>query len=387
MGLIVVLVILAIGLIGIVAIVRNSDHLFNRVSKAGTSPVSDEARQIHFSSLVIDMHSDALMWDRDLLERNSIGHADLPRLVEGGVSLQVFAAGTNFAIGPSMERHSASWPDWMTLHAVAFRWPKRTYGSWLQRALFMADRLHEYVARSDGKIRLIRTVQDLEALQNGKLDGENGIGGLLSIEGAHALEGKLSNLEVLFKAGFRMIGLTHFIDNAFAGSANGMERGGLTELGKELIREMERLGLVPDLAHASPQTIQDVVAFTEKPVLASHTGVRGTCDKDRNLSDDEILAIANSGGVIGIAFGDFLICGDQIEDIVRSVQHVVKLVGDEHVALGSDFDGGIKCPFDATGMPALTQALLDAGLEEESIRKILGGNALRVMEAWLPIKG
>lgn len=368
-----------------ILVVLNIERLTNRVSGELLPPVSKQAESLHSSSFVADLHSDALMWKRDVLERNSLGHVDLPRLIEGGVALQVFSAATNFPIGPSLyDRKSEAWPDYYTSHALIHRWPRKTVFSQLDRALYMAQRLHGFVKRSDGGLVLIRTAEDLEGVIAARAGENRLVGSVLALEGAHALEGDLANLEVLYNAGFRIIGLTHFIDNPFAGSANGMRGHGLTPSGLELLKAMERLGIVPDLAHASTQTINDVIEATAKPVLVSHTGLRVTCDRERNLSDDEIKRIAGAGGVIGVAFGGLLICGDTIEDIVASIRHVADLVGDEHVALGSDFDGGVTMPFDASGLPALTQALMDAGFGEASIRRILGGNVVKVLRAWLP---
>ena len=368
-----------------VLVVLNLDQLANHVSDHPIPTVSKEAEEIHLASFITDMHSDALMWRRDFLERNSVGHVDLPRLADGGVSLQVLSAGTNFPLGPSLfDRKSETWPDYYTAHARIHGWPHEAISSYLHRALYMANRFHDFAERSGGQLVEIRTIEDLEKIVGARTAENKRVGGLLSLEGAHALEGDLENLEVLYHAGFRIIGLAHFIDNPFAGSANGMERYGLTPLGFELLTEMERLGVIPDLAHASSHTIRDVVEVSGKPVLVTHTGVRATCDKGRNLSDDEIRSIAKSGGVIGISFGEILICGDQITDIVSSIRHVVNLVGDEHVALGSDFDGGVTAPFDASGLPLLTQAMMDAGFDETSIRRILGENVLRVLRAWLP---
>jgi len=363
------------------------EHLANKVAKHALPAVSQEASDIHASAFVADFHCDTLMWRRDLLERSSLGHVDLPRLIEGGMSLQVFAAATNMPLGPTpFDRKSEAWPDYFTFHALTHRWPRATVRSQLQRALYIAGRLHDAAARSGGRLVMIRNLYDLEAVVSARTAQRPVVGGLLALEGAHALEGDLANLRVLHDAGFRMIGLAHFVDNPFAGSANGMVRYGLTPLGRELLREMEQLGIVADLAHASPRTIDDVLQATAKPVLVSHTGIQATCGKGRNLSDGQIRAIAQSGGVIGVAFGKILICGDRMEDIVRSIRHVADLVGDEHVALGSDFDGSVTTPFDARGLPALTQALMDAGYKEEAIRGILGENALTVLQAWLPAR-
>jgi membrane dipeptidase len=361
------------------------ERLANKVAKHPLPTVSREAEDVHASAWVADLHCDFLMWRRDLLDRSSRGHVDLPRLVDGGVSLQVFAAATNMPLGPTpFDRKSEAWPDYFTLHALIHRWPWATVRSQRQRALYMAGRLHEAAARSAGRLVMISNLDGLEAVVAARTAQRPVVGGLLALEGAHALEGDLANLGILHDAGFRMIGLTHFVDNPFAGSANGMERYGLTPLGRELLREMEQLGIVADLAHASPRTIDDVLQATAQPVLVSHTGIQATCGKSRNLSDDQIRAIAQSGGVIGISFGKILICGDRIEDIVHSIGHVADLVGDEHVALGSDFDGSVTTPFDASGLPALTQALMDAGFKEGSIRRILGENVLTVLKAWLP---
>ncbi len=367
---------LAVGAL-LLAVIGQADRLLNRVANESAPPVSNRAHELHFSSSVVDLHSDALMWNRDVLARNQLGHVDLPRLIDGGVTLQVFSAGTNMALGPTWNARSASWPDYYTFHALALRWPRRTVTSQLERALYMADRLHDAAARSRGQLLLIRIAEDLESL------GPDVVGSLLSLEGAHALEGELSNLQRLYDVGFRVIGLTHFIDNPFAGSANGMGGGGLTPLGDDLLREMERLGIVPDLAHASPQTIRDVAAETDKPLLVTHTGLQATCNQPRNLSDEDVRVIAETGGVIGISFGEVLICGSGVDDVIDSIQHVIDLAGDEHVALGSDFDGAVTTPFDAAGLPALTGAMMEAGMKEDSIRRILGENALRVFAAWL----
>lgn len=365
-------------------VVLSLERLANKVAKNPLPAVSGEAGDIHASAFIADLHCDTLMWRRDPLERSPLGHVDLPRLIDGGVSLQVFGTATNMPLGPTpFDRKSPTWPDYLTFHALVHRWPRATVRSRLRRALYMAGRLRDAAARSGGRLVIIRNLDDLEVVVAARTARRPVVGGLLALEGAHALEGDLTNLRVLHDAGFRMIGLTHFIDNPFAGSANGMERYGLTPLGRELLREMEQLRMVPDLAHASPRAIEDFLEVATKPVLVSHTGIQTTCDRGRNLSDDQIGAIAQSGGVIGVAFAEILIGGDRVQDIVRSIRHVSDLVGDAHVALGSDFDGGVTTPIDASGLPALTQALIDAGFRDESIRRILGENVLRLLRAWL----
>ncbi|MEA2625187.1 MAG: rane dipeptidase, partial [Candidatus Binatota bacterium] len=211
------------------------------------------------------------------------------------------------------------------------------------------------------------------------------IGALFGVEGAHALEGDLGALDSFHAAGVRLLGLAHFFDNEFSGSAHGMRKPGLTDRGRELVGECERRGIVIDLAHASPAAIDDVLGIARRPPIVSHTGVQATSPSVRNLSDAQIRAVAAAGGVIGIGFWKTAAGGRSAADVVRSVRHVIETAGDDHVALGSDFDGAVAVPFDAAGLPALTAAMIDAGIGDESIRKVLGDNALRVLRAVLPI--
>jgi microsomal dipeptidase-like Zn-dependent dipeptidase len=210
------------------------------------------------------------------------------------------------------------------------------------------------------------------------------VAAVLAIEGAHALEGKLSSVDDLSQAGFRMISLTHFFDTEFAGSSTGVEKHGLTDLGRQLIKRFEEASILVDLAHASPQTIEDVTSMATRPVVVSHSGVRATCDSRRNLSDTEIRTVADTGGLIGIGYFPGAVCGNDTPSIVRAIRHAVDLVGAEHVALGSDFDGAVRMPFDATGLVLLTDALLKDGFSEQQIRSIMGENVLRLVLRSLP---
>ncbi|MBW2726125.1 MAG: membrane dipeptidase, partial [Deltaproteobacteria bacterium] len=163
-----------------------------------------------------------------------------------------------------------------------------------------------------------------------------------------------------------------------------IEKGGLTELGRELVTRMVDRGIMIDLAHASPKTIDEVIALVDVPTVVSHTGVKGTCDNPRNLSDRHVRAIAKGGGVIGVGYWEMAVCGTAPREIVAAMLHIYALVGDEHIALGSDYDGGTTVNFDTSQLPVLTQAMLDADLSDESIAKILGGNIVRVMRQVLP---
>jgi len=346
---------------------------------------SASAQALHQSLDIVDLHCDALLWNRDLLERGKTGHVDVPRLIVGNVALEVFTIVSKVPFGLNMERTNGN-SDMITVLAIAQRWPPRTWGSLKERALYQAEKLHEFADRSQGKLVLIKTAADLQSYLARRQTDRDLTAGFLGIEGAQVLEGDLANIDVLFDAGFRMMAPTHFFDNDIAGSAHGVEKGGLTEKGKEMIRRMEAKRMLVDLAHASPQTIDDVLAIANKPVLVSHTGVKGTCDGARNLSDGHVKRIAATGGVIGIAYFDAAICATDIQAIVRAIHYTADLAGVEHVGLGSDFDGAVSTPFDTAGLVQLTEALLAEGFSETEIGLIMGGNVLRVLQENLPIK-
>ncbi|PSQ94702.1 MAG: peptidase M19, partial [Bacteroidetes bacterium SW_11_64_17] len=164
----------------------------------------------------------------------------------------------------------------------------------------------------------------------------------------------------------------------------GLGKGGLSEYGATVIDRLDAHDMTIDLAHASEALTDDVLARTTGPVVASHTGVRATCDSPRNLSDRHIQAIAERGGVIGVGLWDTAVCGDRVEAVVEAMRHVADLAGVEHVALGSDYDGTVSVPFDATGLPLLTEALLAEGFAPREVEQIMGGNVVRVLQETLP---
>ncbi len=329
---------------------------------------------------VADMHADSLLWKRDLLERSDRGHVDLPRLIEGHYALQVFSSVTKAPVGQNFDSNSADTDTIAGLVKVQMQ-PMRTWDSLLQRSLYHAEKLHDFAQGSQGRLRVITSPEDIDRLLADRKNGETVVGGLLSIEGLHDLEGKIENLDVLHDAGFRMAGLTHFFDNDIAGSMHGVNKGGLTPLGRQAVQRMEALGMIVDLAHASHAAIADVLAMARRPVVFSHGGVLGTCSVNRNLSDDEIRGIAKTSGVIGIGYFKGAICSTEPKDVARAILHVRDVVGIDYVGLGSDFDGGTTVSFDASQVVAVTQALLDAGFAEDDIRKVMGGNVLRVLGA------
>jgi microsomal dipeptidase-like Zn-dependent dipeptidase len=341
------------------------------------------AEQLHRTLTVADLHADSLLWDRDLLARGSRGHVDVPRLIEGNVAIQAFTVVTKVPRGLNIERNDDS-TDTITWLTIAQRWPPRTWTSLTQRALYQARKLHRTAERSGGKLVILRTAGDLDAFLARRQTGRNLVAGLLGIEGAHALDGDLANLDVLFAAGFRMMAPTHFFDTDIGGSAHGVKKSGLTEMGREMIHRMEAKGMILDLAHASPQVLDEALARATRPLVVSHSGVKGTCNNRRNLSDEHLRGIARTGGVVGIGYWETAVCGRDARAIARAIRYTADLIGVEHVALGSDFDGAIPAPFDTTGLGQITEALLEAGFSEAQIRFIMGENVVRVLRQTLP---
>lgn len=344
---------------------------------------SELAKALHKKLLVADLHADTLMWDRDLLQRGDWGHLDLPRLVEGNVAAQAFTVVTKTPRGMNIESNSGA-TDNITLLALAERWPVTSWINLTERALYQARRLHEASARSNGKLVILRTRQDVTNFLERRKIEPGIVAGFLGLEGAHALSGDVSNLDRLYDAGFRMIGLAHFFDNEMAGSAHGVEKYGLTGKGRELALRMEEKRVFIDLAHASPKTIDEALRVATRPVIVSHTGVKGTCDNRRNLSNDQLKAIANNGGIVGIGFWGTAVCGRDAAAIAKAIRHAANIMGVDRVALGSDYDGAIEAPFDATGVVQITDALLREGFKEDEIRKIMGENVIRMLQLYLP---
>jgi microsomal dipeptidase-like Zn-dependent dipeptidase len=362
-------------------VARTEDRLC--VTAPPPGPASDRARDLHRRLWVADLHADSLLWGRDLLARADRGHVDVPRLVDGNVALQVLAASTKSPRHINIERNDDRSDD-VILLALALGWPPATWRRLLPRALHMARQADAMASRADGRFRIIRTRRDLADYEAARRERPAITAGLLSIEGAHALDDDAANVEVVADAGFRMMSPSHFFDNAFGGSAHGIEKGGLTERGREMVERMEARRMLVDVAHASAATVSDVVAMANRPVVASHTGLRGCCDNARNLSDEHARGIAATGGVVGIGFWPTACGGEDVASIARSIRYAVDVAGAEHVALGSDFDGAVPEPFDAAGMVFLTDALLTAGLDETTIAGVMGGSVRRLLAEALP---
>ncbi|MDX1303544.1 dipeptidase [Photobacterium sp.] len=353
-------------------VLKDVDSKNNVVLDVSHYSVSAETWDFHQQVFVADLHADPLLWGRDLRIRNRFGHIDIPRLIEGGLDLQVFGVVTQV---PKVRNYNSTSneSDILPLLFISSWRSPVTWFSPKQRALAQAEELQALAKQSE--LTLVLKQQDLNT---------DGVKGLLSLEGMHALQGGSDALKEFYLAGYRMMGLTHFFDNQIAGSAHGVRKGGLTELGRALIPQMESLGITIDLAHASPAAFRETLELATKPVVVSHGGVQGTCPGNRNLTDEQIGAVAKNAGVIGIGYWKSAVCDPSVKGIVKAILYTIKVAGIDHVGLGSDFDGYVITPFDTTGVPLLTEALLAQGLSREDVSKVLGGNVFRVLKSNLP---
>lgn len=355
----------------------------NQVVDADLPAVALQTQALHDSLQIADMHSDTLMWDRDLLERSSRGHMDLPRLQDGNVALQVFSSVSKSPKGQNYDANTAD-TDNITLLTFAQLQPPRTWGSLLQRSLYHAEKLDKAAADSNGTLRVIRTRGDLDTLLADREAGQDVTGALFSVEGLQNLEGNIENFDALYDAGMRMAGFAHFFDNEAVGSMHGVEQGGLTDLGRAAFAEMERRGVIVDIAHSSHTAIAEMLALATKPVVASHGGVQATCNVNRNLTDDEIRGVAATGGVVGIGYWDAAVCELTPAAVVDAIEHVIAVGGLQTAALGSDYDGATTVAWDTSEIAVITQELRDRGRSDDEIRAIMGGNTFRVMGQVLP---
>lgn len=374
---------LLIGIFCVFAVApRLVDASMNRVVDHPPWPVSAEAAALHAQIGVADLHADTLLWQRNPARRHHRGHTDLPRLREGGMFLQVFTTVTKSPAGLNYERNEGT-SDQITLLAIVQRWPRASWGSLYQRAVYQAQRLH-HLAADDPGLRIIRTRDDLIAAEIAHAGDPTILAAILGTEGAHPLEGRIENVEGLYKEGFRVIGLQHFFDNELGGSLHGVSQDGLSPFGADVVDALTARAMIIDVAHSSPQVVRDVLARTTRPVIVSHTGLAGLCPGPRNIPDALMESIAARGGLIGIGFWDEATCDATPAGIARMVRYGIDLLGEDAIALGSDFDGSVTAYFDASELAALTHAMLDEGLSPDQIRKVMGDNAVRFFRENLP---
>ncbi|MEH6589105.1 MAG: dipeptidase [Halioglobus sp.] len=360
------------------------EQSMNKVLPLDAAPPGAQALDLHQKLFVGDLHTDSTLWRRDLRERSSRGHVDLPRLRQGNVGLQVFTTVTKSPAGLNYESNSTDALDSITALAVAQRWPLKTWGSLAERALYQAKKLTDIATGYPDELKIIRTKSDLDTLVQQRQSGSKVIGGIIGTEGSHALDGDLSNIDRLYDAGFRVMGLQHFFDNHLGGSLHGNSGAGLTDFGRQAVTAMLDRQIIIDVAHSSPAVVREVLAMSTAPVIVSHTGLQGHCQTPRNISDELMQTIAARGGIIGIGFWDAAICEPSAAGIVSAIQYGVELVGEDHIALGSDYDGSVTVPFDTAELARLTQEMLTSGMTERQIRKVMGGNMLRFFQAGLP---
>ena len=346
--------------------------------------ISEQARVLHGQLFIGDWHSDSLLWKRNLMTLHDYGHVDIPRLQQGNVALQMLTTVTKSPDGLNYEGNSTEASDNITKLALVSLWPTNTWNSLAERALFQASKALKLVDEFPQQVSLITSKTDLSRFLLQRETNPKLLGMLLGTEGSHALDGNLSNIRRLFDSGFRMMSLQHFFDNKLGGSLHGESGAGLTEFGQEAIQQMLSLGIMLDVSHSSEQVVKDVLAISRQPLLVSHTGFYGHCPSPRNISDDLMEQIAAKGGLIAIGYWDGAVCESNVNEIAKAVKYGIELVGIEHIALGSDYDGAVSVPFDTSELIYLTQALLDLKLTEQQIHQVMGGNMLRYLQLHLP---
>jgi len=373
--------------------------------RTAADDIAERARKLHFSSIVIDTHDDTTQRffskDYDLGKRNPTGHVDIPRMQEGGMN------GIFFSI----------WIDGKIMGPPA-----------VEKALDQMDAVHENVKKNSNAMVFARTAEEVR-----RAHAQGKIAALMGVEGGHMIGNDIRMVRIFADLGVRYMTLSHFYNTEWSDSSTDKPaHNGLTDFGKDVVREMNRQGIMVDISHVSDKTFYDALEISKAPLIASHSSCRALCNHVRDMSDDMIKALAAKGGVIQINYEKSFIdqtykdaydketggvvahfaeltkdCNNDEdciskkmaaleekltaegklphvgwERIIDHIDHAVKLVGADHVGLGSDFDGadmpeGME---DCSKLPKITEALLRKGYSEADIRKILGENTLRVME-------
>ena len=352
------------------------------VGDPGVDPTAETLR-FHETLVVGDLHADTALWSRSIVERANRGHVDVARMLEGNFALQMFTTVTKSPRGQNLHENSTDALDNISLLALAQRWPAATRDSLTERALYQAARIKS-AALSSPSLQLVTNRNELENVVELRKQGRPIIGALLGTEGSHALDGKLENIDRLFDAGFRMMSLQHFFDNKLGGSLHGETKQGLTQFGEQAVDRMISKGIMIDVAHSSEAVVRDVLARSNKPLIVSHTGFKGHCDTERNISDETMGMVAEAGGLIGVGYWGAAVCDQSVGAIVASLRYGIDTFGLEHIALGSDWDGAVHTPIDAANIARLTQAMLDAEFSVTEIRAVMGGNMLRFLLDQLP---
>jgi len=360
------------------------DKNMNPVSEHSTYLVSKKAQEMHKSLIVGDWHADSALWNRDLKKTHDYGHVDIPRLQKGNVALQMFTTVTKSPAGQNYEKNNSDSRDNITALAIVQRWPIKTWFSLYERALYQSNKIVSLAERDPENFMLIRSQNDLDIFLFKRESNSRLVGGLIGTEGSHALDGSIDNIENLYKNGFRMMSLQHFFDNKLGGSLHGTSGEGLTEFGIKAIKEMMRLDIIIDLSHSSQQVVKDVLEISDQPLVISHTGFNGHCKSPRNISDDLMKEISSRGGLIAVGFWDAAICDNTPKVVAEAINYGIKLIGVDQHSLGSDFDGTIEPGFDTSELEAITHELIELGLREIEIKKVMGLNMLTFLQNNLP---
>ena len=327
------------------------------------------------SDYIVDMHADALMWNRDLLQNNRRGHVDVPKLQHGGVKL----------VGMPIVTTGFPYVDLFRQFAWLRRYPKQARASCCNRAHWQIRNLGMQCAQSHDNLTVMRSRADLEALL-----GREGIGVVLGLEGVHAIDGELSELEGFWQRGVRFASLTHLRDNVYGGAQKLFGHDpGLSRAGIEALAEMDRLGIALDLSHASALTLREAMRRFSGAVMFSHTAASAVHPSWRNNSNDEFKEVARRGGIIGVIFATFYLGGKHLDNLVRHIRHIAEIAGIDYVGLGSDFDGFVPLPNgirNAADLPNLASALRNKGFASQDVAKVMGENWIRFWKDFLPEK-
>lgn len=321
---------------------------------------------LHRRIPIADGHADSLMWNRDLTCASARGHVDFPRLREAGVKVQCFTVVTRGL--PVI--------DGFSLFAWKQGWPREARKDEWSRCLWQLDRMAAFCRESKGQASIVGTPAHLQA----NLAADR-LSAILGIEGGHALGGDAGRVRELKDRGVRFMSLSHLANNELGGTSTPLfGNKPLTTHGREVLDAMGEVGLLLDVAHASPAMLPELLRHPKTRPFCSHAGVQGATRHWRNLSDETCRAIADRGGVVGIIMSPHFLGGRTVAHFARHVQHAVQVMGEDGVALGSDFDGMIPLPRgmrDVRDLPKLTEAMLDLGLPVRTVEKVLGENYRR----------
>jgi membrane dipeptidase len=344
--------------------------------------LASDAADLHSKLRVADLHTDTMIWRKDLNRRSRLGHFDFPRMCDGNGALQLFLSVTEIprrTEGDNIDDYS----DRLTLLGIVDQWPIGAVLDQTQRALYYGNKLREFCAKSKGGVRFIETASQLHRLLDDRITNPCLRGALLGLESSDGTKYALDNIKRLFLAGYRTCSLVHLNDSAFAASASGISKGRLTPLGRDAVMVMNEVGMIIDLAHAAPRVIEDVLGQGKRVPFISHTGAKGVVNDPKNMPDELLRAVVDRGGVIGLCFVRDYVGGDGLNDILRSLEYLIKIVGAKGVALGSGFDS-FPTPIAVDQLAYLTQALLSAGHDHATISAIMGENVIRFLLRELP---